>query len=266
MAPKRPASNAGSPPPANGDKAAAPPKAKKPRAPRPRKPKKSAAAAAAANAAAGGSAAGSPPPGTATGSAAASPMPPGASSPPVSPSAGAGRGGSVLLRDGSVAPKGKERADTAQPDGSGGMDGAGPAEQEEQDAEDEVFEFSDDEFGDNQAEAARQKEDLRVLLEHFDENQMDRYEAYRRSGLTKNSVRRLVNSVLQQSVSPSILTVVRGFAKVFVGEIVEKACELSDHPGPLTPQDLREAYRIYLQEHEGPGAGGSSHPKKLFVR
>lgn len=146
MAPKRPASNAGSPPPANGDKAAAPPKAKKPRAPRPRKPKKSAAAAAAANAAAGGSAAGSPPPGIATGSAAASPMPPGASSPPVSPSAGGtGRGGSVLLRDGSVAPKGKERADTAQPDGSGGMDGAGPAEQEEQDAEDEVFEFSDDE-------------------------------------------------------------------------------------------------------------------------
>lgn len=75
---------------------------------------------------------------------------------------------------------------------------------------------------------------------------MDRYEAYRRSGLTKSSVRKvspftwvparrdetknaqtapaaqLVNAVLQQSVSPSILTVVRGFAKVFVGEIVEK--------------------------------------------
>lgn len=140
------------------------------------------------------------------------------------------------------------------------------AEQEDQDAEDEVFEFSDDEFGDNQAEAARQKEDLRVLLEHFDENQMDRYEAYRRSGLTKSSVRKLVNAVLQQSVSPSILTVVRGFAKVFVGEIVEKARQMSDHPGSLTPQDLREAYRIYQQEHEGPGAGGSSHPKKLFVR
>ena len=80
---------------------------------------------------------------------------------------------------------------------------------------------------------------------------MDRYEAYRRSGLTKSSVRKvsrslsechatkrkkklkrppppaqLVNAVLQQSVSPSILTVVRGFAKVFVGEIVEKG-ELS---------------------------------------
>lgn len=50
-------------------------------------------------------------------------------------------------------------------------------------------------FGDNQAEAARQKEDLRVLLEHFDENQMDRYEAYRRSGLTKSSVRKASRSL-----------------------------------------------------------------------
>lgn len=46
-------------------------------------------------------------------------------------------------RDGSAAPhggKGKERADTAQPEAQE----AAP-EPEEQDAEDEVFEFSDDE-------------------------------------------------------------------------------------------------------------------------
>lgn len=46
-------------------------------------------------------------------------------------------------------------------------------------------------FGSNQREVAKQKEDLRVLLEHFDEQQMDRYEAYRRSGLTKSSVRKV---------------------------------------------------------------------------
>lgn len=93
----------------------------------------------------------------------------------------------------------------------------------------------------NQKENMRQKQDLRVLMEHFDNGQMDRYEAFRRSGLTKSAVRKvrplssfafpsssdavlaqLVNQVLQQSVSPTILTVVRGFAKVFVGEIVEK--------------------------------------------
>lgn len=85
------------------------------------------------------------------------------------------------------------------------------------------------------------------MLEHFDDEQMSRYEHYRRSGLNKASVRKvrsclvlsrersgadrgfnpqLVNQVTGQTVSPSILTVVRGFAKVFVGEIVEKG-ELS---------------------------------------
>lgn len=43
----------------------------------------------------------------------------------------------------------------------------------------------------NQKQMAKEKEDLRVLLEHFDAGQMDRYEAYRRSGLTKGNVRKV---------------------------------------------------------------------------
>lgn len=141
-------------------------------------------------------------------------------------------------------------------------------EREEQDAEDEdELDFSDDEYGSNAQEIAKQKEDLRVLLEHFDEEQMSRYEHYRRSGLNKASVRKLVNQLVGQTVSPSILTVVRGFAKVFVGEIVEKARATNPHPGPLTPQDLKDAYRLYLEEHQGAGAGGQGGGrKKMFVR
>ncbi|KAI5481420.1 transcription initiation factor TFIID subunit 11 [Pseudohyphozyma bogoriensis] len=93
---------------------------------------------------------------------------------------------------------------------------------EDVDGEDEEIEYSDDEFGMNQKEYQRQKDDLKVLLGHFDAEQMERYESYRRSGLNKASVRKLVNQILQQSVGPSILTVVRGFSKVFVGEMVEK--------------------------------------------
>lgn len=108
-----------------------------------------------------------------------------------------------------------------------------------------------------------------------------------------------MNQVLSQSVSPSVLTVVRGFAKVFVGEIVEKgqstlpppsqthqiplqhihctlvtglltridaiAKSVAKHDGPLTPSDLREAYRIYLLEHEGAGKAGGGK-KKMFVK
>ncbi|KAK4054706.1 transcription initiation factor TFIID subunit 11 [Microbotryomycetes sp. JL201] len=129
--------------------------------------------------------------------------------------AGPGRG----VRDGSVAGN----------DGAGGATGEqdGVEQQEAQDGDNEDDDdnddlFSDDEFGLNQKQMAREKEDLRVLLEHFDAEQMDRYEAFRRSGLTKGAVRKLVNNLAGQNVPPSVLTVVRGFAKVFVGEIVEK--------------------------------------------
>ncbi|ORY72765.1 hTAFII28-like protein conserved region-domain-containing protein [Leucosporidium creatinivorum] len=159
--------------------------------------------------------------------------------------------------------KGREtdREETGAP-GEEGQEGEGDAEG---DAEDEELVFSDDEFGMNQKQMAKEKEDLRVLLEHFDSNQMDRYEAYRRSGLTKGNVRKLVNQLLGQSASPAVITVVRGFSKVFVGEIVEKARAVANHSGSLTPADLREAYRLYQAEHEGAGGGGIAR-KKMFVK
>lgn len=43
----------------------------------------------------------------------------------------------------------------------------------------------------NQRHMAKEKEDLRVLLEHFDAGQMDRFEAYRRSGLNKGNVKKV---------------------------------------------------------------------------
>ncbi|KAL8283229.1 hypothetical protein RQP46_006007 [Phenoliferia psychrophenolica] len=216
-----------------------------------------------------------------------------ASSPPYfaadspGPSRQRSRSRSLSVVPGQSGGKGKEREN----DDGGAQAGAGDAQGGDQDddqggdnEEDEQIEYSDDEFGMNQKENARQKQDLRVLMEHFDTAQMDRYEAFRRSGLTKGAVRKvsrhpepctrselmfhslskLVNQVLQQSVSPTILTVVRGFSKVFVGEIVEKARSIANHPGPLTPADLREAHRLYLVEREAAGAGSTG--KKMFVR
>ncbi|SCV68459.1 BQ2448_580 [Microbotryum intermedium] len=168
------------------------------------------------------------------------------------------RSTSVAL--GAVTNKGKGK-EVAQDEHA--ADAAEDVEDEENEDEEELL-FSDDEFGMNQKESAKQKEYLRVLLEHFDATQMDRYEAYRRSGLNKAVIRRLVNSVLQQSVSAPILTVVRGFAKVFVGEVVEKARSVANHDGPLTPDNLREGYRLYQAEHERVIAAPGK--KKLFVR
>ncbi|KAM0756598.1 TAFII28-domain-containing protein [Meredithblackwellia eburnea MCA 4105] len=196
-----------------------------------------------------------------------------ASSPPYlgadspAPSRARSRSRSVSVVPGAGSGKGKDRErekERATPAPGPGDAGQEPEGDPDADDEDEQIEYSDDEFGMNQKENARQKQDLRVLMEHFDNSQMDRYEAFRRSGLTKSAVRKLVNQVLQQSVSPTILTVVRGFSKVFVGEIVEKARSIATQPGPLTPADLREAYRLYQLEHDK--GGMASGRKKMFVR
>lgn len=71
----------------------------------------------------------------------------------------------------------------------------------------------------------------------------------------------LVNAVLQQSVSPSILTVVRGFAKVFVGEIVEKGESLSHREiNGLTPTTseasvCRLSPNLLCHGHSSPDVG-----------
>ena len=83
---------------------------------------------------------------------------------------------------------------------------------------------------------------LRVLLDHFTPEQYARFEAYSRSALNKNSVRKVmplpqlisvthvnfelntqvVQNLTGQQVSPNVAQVVAGIAKIFVGEIIEK--------------------------------------------
>lgn len=61
---------------------------------------------------------------------------------------------------------------------------------------------------------------------------------------------------------------ISGFAKVFVGEIVEKAREVQElqgDNGPLQPHHLREAWRLYKERgyrHGGPPDSGKM--KRLF--
>ncbi|OUM66639.1 hypothetical protein PIROE2DRAFT_40617, partial [Piromyces sp. E2] len=80
----------------------------------------------------------------------------------------------------------------------------------------------------------------------FNEEQIQRYEVYRRSTLPKAAMKRLVQSILNQSVSNSMGIVVGGFSKIFLGEIVEKARDVMEDwgdEGAIRPEHLREAYR-----------------------
>ena len=113
-----------------------------------------------------------------------------------------------------------------------------------------------------------------VLLDSFDSQQTQRYEAFRRANLNKAAVKKLANQVLSQSVTAGVGTAICGFSKVFTGEIVELALKVqkewadadvegegvenirkrtkSDGSlGPLLPDHLREAARRYRLELRG---------------
>jgi len=79
------------------------------------------------------------------------------------------------------------------------------------------------------------------------ENQMDRYECFRRSSL-KEPMRRLVQMVVgggQPKNTDKIVIAMSGVAKVFVGELIEESRRIADargNLGALSKEDVCEAY------------------------
>jgi transcription initiation factor TFIID subunit 11 len=99
---------------------------------------------------------------------------------------------------------------------------------------------------------------LQVLVSNFSDEQLDRYEMYRRSAFSKVSIKRLMHSITGTVPSSNVVIAMAGIAKVFVGEIVEEALEVQrreannpeNKPTPLEPKHLREAHRrINSQAH-----------------
>lgn len=66
-------------------------------------------------------------------------------------------------------------------------------------------------------------EKRRLLLESMDNEQMSRYEFFRRTNLNTGSIRRLVSSTIGQSISTSLAKIIGGVGKMFVGDMVERA-------------------------------------------
>ncbi|CAH8551115.1 unnamed protein product [Heterobilharzia americana] len=104
-----------------------------------------------------------------------------------------------------------------------------------------------------QEKEARKIEDrkLLALLAHFDEEQLNRFETFRRATFAKAAVRRLVQSVTSSSVSQNVVIAMAGLTKVFIGELVEEALSYKERlgeSGPLKPKHIREAHRILSEE------------------
>ncbi|KAJ2333337.1 transcription initiation factor TFIID subunit 11 [Coemansia sp. RSA 2681] len=110
------------------------------------------------------------------------------------------------------------------------------------------------------------KEEIKELWDQMSEDQRQRFDVYRRAALNKGSIKKLVGHILNQQVTPTLTFVVAGFSKVFVGEIVERAVQVQSErgdTGPLTPDHLREAYRLYKKETRT-AASSSGFAKRLF--
>ncbi|KAK1424945.1 hypothetical protein QVD17_20286 [Tagetes erecta] len=88
---------------------------------------------------------------------------------------------------------------------------------------------------------------MQSILSQFTEEQMSRYESFRRSGFQKANMKRLLTSITGTAkISMPMTIVVSGIAKIFVGELVETARTVMTErkeTGPIRPCHIREAYR-----------------------
>ncbi|XP_055685836.1 transcription initiation factor TFIID subunit 11 [Lutzomyia longipalpis] len=110
-----------------------------------------------------------------------------------------------------------------------------------------------------------EREKMQVLVSNFTEEQLDRYEMFRRSAFPKAAVKRLMQTITGCSVSQNVVIAMSGIAKVFAGEVVEEALDVMEaagETGALQPKYIREAVRRLRRR----GAIPSGRAHKQFFR
>lgn len=68
----------------------------------------------------------------------------------------------------------------------------------------------------------------KLFMANLDEDQMDRYEVFKRTSLAKNQIKKISGIVTNQTVANNINLLLGGIGKIFVGEIIEKALDIKE--------------------------------------
>ncbi|CAM0872373.1 unnamed protein product [Alopecurus aequalis] len=119
-------------------------------------------------------------------------------------------------------------------------------EQDDEDEEEDHMEVDIDKLPSGTSDPDKLAK-MNALLSQFTEDQMNRYESFRRSGFQKSNMKKLLASITgSQKISMPTTIVVSGIAKMFVGEVIETArivmSERKDS-GPIRPCHIKEAFR-----------------------
>jgi transcription initiation factor TFIID subunit 11 len=140
------------------------------------------------------------------------------------------------------------KAGTAGPEGASQVNGEGGADAEEEEDDDDADEMEAllEGVKDTEATKKQEKEHERLLMDAMDEEQQDRYGMYRRIRLKRETVRKLVNQTLSQSVPQPVIIAVTSYSKSFLGEIIDRALTIRDEwavtrthiPNPTIPTPL----------------------------
>lgn len=104
---------------------------------------------------------------------------------------------------------------------------------------------------------------MQRLVTAFSEDQLNRYEMYRRSSFPKASIKRLMQSIAGCTVSQNVVIGVAGVSKVYVGEIMEIALDVMEQQGekpPVKPKHIREAMRKLKARRTFPFSKLKSNP------